>query len=103
MSEELVAADSESVHDPARFRQAWDHSRRIDWYYAAGVLAFHVLALLAFLPWFFSWTGVLLVPLGMYLFGTLGICVGFHRLLTHRSFSCPRWLERTFALLGTCC
>ncbi len=33
----------------------------------------------------------------------LGICVGFHRLLTHRSFACPRWLERTFVLLGTCC
>jgi len=78
--------------------QPWE----IDWGYAAGVLIFHLLALLAFFPWFFSWTGVLLVPLGIYAFGTVGICVGFHRLLTHRSFSCPRWLERTFILLGTC-
>jgi sn-1 stearoyl-lipid 9-desaturase len=50
----------------------------------------------------FSWTGVLLVAIGMYTFGTLGINVGLHRLLTHRSFACPRWLERTLVLLGTC-
>ena len=29
--------------------------------------ALHLLALLAFVPWFFSWTGVLLVPIGMYI------------------------------------
>lgn len=82
---------------------AHDHPLRFDWYYVVGVAGIHLAALLALLPWFFSWTGVLLVPVGMYLFGTIGICVGFHRLLTHRSFSCPRWLERTFVLLGTCC
>src|SRR5262245_1886868 len=74
----------------------------IDWRYAVGVAGFHVLALLALFPWFFSWTGVLLVPLGIYAFGTVGICVGFHRLLTHRSFSCPRWLVPTFISLGAC-
>ncbi len=31
----------------------------------------------------------------------IGITVGFHRLLTHRSFAVPRWLELTFAVLGT--
>jgi fatty-acid desaturase len=97
MSNEFLVADS------ARPRSGSDRSWRLDWYYVGGVAGFHLLALLAFLPWFFSWTGVLLVPLGMYVFGTLGICLGFHRLLTHRSFSCPRWLERTLVLLGTCC
>jgi fatty-acid desaturase len=29
--------------------------------------------------------------------------VGYHRLLTHRSFSCPRWLEGSLAILGACC
>jgi len=78
-------------------------SRRLDWYYVSGVAGVHLLALLAFFPWFFSWTGLLLVPIGMYVFGTLGTCVGFHRLLTHRSFACPRGLERVLVLLGTCC
>ena len=37
----------------------------------------------------------------MYVLSGIGITVGFHRLLTHRSFSAPRWLELTLAVLGT--
>ena len=33
----------------------------------------HALALLAFVPWLFSWTGVVLALCGLYFFGTLGI------------------------------
>ena len=38
---------------------------------------------------------------GMYLTTALGITVGFHRLLTHRSFQTPKWLEYAFAVLGS--
>lgn len=68
-----------------------------------GFMLCHLLAGLAIFPWFFSWTGVLVLFVGAYVFGVLGINIGFHRLLTHRSFSCPLWLEHVFALLGTCC
>jgi stearoyl-CoA desaturase (Delta-9 desaturase) len=37
----------------------------------------------------------------MYAVSGFGITVGFHRLLAHRSFVAPRWLELTFAVLGT--
>ena len=67
-----------------------------------GFVLCHSLAVLALLPWFFSWTGVLLFALGTVLFGVVGLNVGFHRLLTHRGFACPLWLEHTFAVLGTC-
>ena len=40
---------------------------------------------------------------GTYVFGTLGINLCYHRLLTHRSFDCPKWLEHCFAILGVCC
>jgi stearoyl-CoA desaturase (delta-9 desaturase) len=36
-------------------------------------------------------------------FGVLGINLGYHRLITHRSFDCPKWLERTLVLLAVCC
>ena len=72
--------------------------RRIKWRYAAPIIFVHLVALAAFAPWFFSWTGVVVMGLGLYVFGTLGINLGYHRLLTHRSFSCPGWLERTFRL-----
>ena len=39
----------------------------------------------------------------MLLFGTLGINIGYHRLLAHRGFSSPRWVERLLAVLGVCC
>lgn len=73
---------------------------RID---AIGIGAIHLLALLAFVPWLFSWTGVALALLGLYVFGTLGISLCFHRMLTHRGVVCPKWLEHSFAVLGVCC
>ena len=75
---------------------------RVEWVFAIGLVACHLIALLAFLPWFFSWSGVVLSVLGIYVFGTLGINLGFHRLLTHRSFATPKWLERTLTILGVC-
>ncbi|MGE0755527.1 MAG: acyl-CoA desaturase [Pirellulaceae bacterium] len=68
----------------------------------AVISAVHVAALLAFVPYFFSWSGVALAVIGIYVFGTLGVNLGFHRLLTHRGFECPRWLEYVLATLGVC-
>ena len=76
---------------------------QVDWLAVAVVGGIHVLAATALLPWLFSWTGVALALLGCYVFGTLGINLGYHRLLSHRSFKCPVWVERTLALLGVCC
>jgi stearoyl-CoA desaturase (delta-9 desaturase) len=76
---------------------------RLAWIDATGIAAIHLLALLAFWPWFFSWTGVVLALLGLYVFGTLGISLCFHRMLTHRSVVCPVWLEHSLAILGLCC
>jgi fatty-acid desaturase len=74
-------------------------NRRILW----GMAVFHLLAALAFLPWLFSWSGLGCAVGAYYLFGVLGINVGYHRLLTHRGFGCPRWLEHALAVLGFCC
>jgi fatty-acid desaturase len=78
-------------------------SWRIKWRNASPIIFVHIVAVLGCLPWFFSWTGLILAVLGCYLFGTLGMNVGYHRLLTHRSFVCPRWMEHIFAILGVCC
>jgi stearoyl-CoA desaturase (delta-9 desaturase) len=37
----------------------------------------------------------------MYLITGIGVTVGFHRLLTHRSFQTHAWVERTFAVMGS--
>src|SRR4029079_15118743 len=67
-----------------------------------GFVLCHGLAVLALFPFYFSWTGVVLFAVGANVFGVLGLNVGFHRLLTHRGFSCPLWFEHFLAILGTC-
>jgi stearoyl-CoA desaturase (Delta-9 desaturase) len=47
-----------------------------------------------------NWTDVFLF-VGMYLLTGLGITVGFHRLLTHRSFKTAPWLRGLFGILGS--
>ena len=77
--------------------------RQLNWAALIVVSGIHLASLLVFVPWLFSWTGVVLAVGGCFVFGTLGINMGFHRLLTHRSFSCPMWVERCLAILGICC
>lgn len=75
-------------------------ARKIALRYALVVIGFHLAAALAFVPWFFSWTGLVLAVVGLHLFGIVGITVCYHRLLTHRAFSCPKWVEHTLAMIG---
>ncbi|MFW6058748.1 MAG: acyl-CoA desaturase [Phycisphaeraceae bacterium] len=75
---------------------------RILWVYAIPIAALHVLVLAAVVPWLFSWTGLIAMIVGVHVFGQ-GINIGYHRLLAHRSFQTPRWVERAFVLLALCC
>ncbi|MEM9002322.1 MAG: fatty acid desaturase [Cyanobacteria bacterium P01_F01_bin.86] len=70
----------------------------LDWVTIGFFTLFHGLALLA--PWFFSWSALGIAILLHWLFGGVGICLGYHRLLSHRSFQVPQWLEYSVATLG---
>src|SRR4051812_6143483 len=50
--------------------------------------------------WCFRWTDLGLL-LGMYILTGLGITVGFHRLLVHRSFETYLWMKCLWAVLGS--
>jgi sn-2 palmitoyl-lipid 9-desaturase len=58
----------------------------------------HLLALSAL--WCFSWSALGVALLLHWLFGSIGICLGYHRLLSHRSFQVPQWLEYAIAIVG---
>ena len=75
---------------------------RLLWSYVIPIVALHALALVALVPWLFSWTGLIVMVVGVHVFGQ-GINIGYHRLLTHRSFQARRWVERAFVLLALCC
>ena len=72
------------------------------WEYILPVLGFHCLIPLAFLPSMFSWWGVAWLLVGNFLFTSIGIGAGYHRLLTHRGFQCPKWFEYILTTLGVC-
>lgn len=66
-----------------------------------GLAAVHVGALAVFIPNTFSWSAVIVAVALYYVTGGLGITLGFHRLLTHRSLKLVKPLEYAVAILGT--
>lgn len=70
----------------------------LSWVNVAFFGTFHILAMLA--PFCFSWSALGVMIFLHWLFGSIGICLGYHRLLTHRSFQLPKWLEYAIAILG---
>lgn len=63
-----------------------------------GILIFHVLAISAIFT--FSWPGVITFLVMTFVTGCLGITLGFHRLLTHRSFEASKPLKYVLAFFG---
>lgn len=61
----------------------------------------HLIALLAFLPSNFSWRGVGVTLFLYWLTACIGITLGYHRLVSHRSFETPKWLEYFLVFCGT--
>jgi fatty-acid desaturase len=51
-------------------------------------------------PFTFTWSG-LVVAAVLYLLTGIGITMGYHRLLTHRSFQTPRWVEYLLTLFAS--
>ncbi len=71
----------------------------VNWKNVAIVTTFH----LAAIPVFFSlsWENFAVLLIGNWIVGSLGVGLGWHRLLTHRSFKAPKWLEYFLTILGT--
>ncbi|MBD2309377.1 fatty acid desaturase [Chroococcidiopsis sp. FACHB-1243] len=70
----------------------------LNWTSITFFAAVHAIALLA--PWFFSWSALGVAIFLHWLFGSIGICLGYHRLLTHRSLQVPKGLEYAIAPIG---
>src|SRR5262245_23733677 len=75
------------------------HGSSINWSNVIALVAVHVAALGAF--WTFTVEGLVCCLVMITLTLNVGILLGFHRLLTHRSLRVPRWLELSLACLGT--
>jgi stearoyl-CoA desaturase (delta-9 desaturase) len=72
--------------------------QNINWKNLSIVITFHLLTIPAL--FMFSWENVAVMLVGNWIVGSLGVGLGYHRLLTHRSFKAPKWLEYTLTTLG---
>src|SRR4030095_7242838 len=70
----------------------------INWVTASFMGVFHLGAIVAL--FFFTWKALLVAILLWWVSGSLGIGMGYHRLLTHRSYKTPKWVERFLTLCG---
>ena len=68
------------------------------WDIALGIIFIHAGALLA--PFTFTWPAFWVFLVLQTMTGMVGITLCYHRLLTHRSFAVPKWLEYFFSVCG---
>lgn len=72
---------------------------RILWSNFVGIGIMHLGCILA--PFYFSWSAVGVAAVLWWMAGGLGVCLCYHRLLTHRSFRTPKVVEYFLTILGT--
>ncbi|MCA1585153.1 MAG: fatty acid desaturase [Acidobacteria bacterium] len=74
-------------------------SQGINWITVIAMTAFHIGAVAAF---FFIDAGAILATIALWwISGSLGIGMGYHRLLTHRGYRTPKWVEYFLTFCGT--
>ena len=81
---------------PAGSREMW--SLGLDWPVVLWIGFIHASAIAV--PFFFSWQGLVAFVALTWLTGSLGVCMGYHRLLTHGSFTTYRPIRWMLAVLG---
>lgn len=76
-----------------------DKFAKLNWNTIIAVALFHIFAIAALFT--FSWANLIAAGILWWLAGSLGIGLGYHRLLTHRGFKTPKWFEYTLSIFGT--
>ncbi len=69
------------------------------WGILTGIIVIHAGCLLA--PWTFTWEAFWVALALTFITGLLGITACYHRLLAHRSYYVPKWLEYTLTMCGS--
>lgn len=87
----------QNVQNVVEFEQT--DSEKIQWHTIIGVTAFHAMAVAALFT--FSWQNLAVALVFWWIANSVGIGIGYHRLLTHRGFKTPKWVEYILTFCGT--
>ena len=71
----------------------------INWVTASFMTMFHIGAVAAL--FFFTWNALFLTIFLVWVSGSLGVGMGYHRLLTHRGYKTPKWVEYFLTVCAT--
>ena len=71
----------------------------VNWTTTIFMIIFHLGAVAAL--FMFTWEALAVSVFLLWLAGSPGIGMGFHRLLTHRGFKTPKWVEYLLSVCGT--
>ncbi|WP_153557773.1 acyl-CoA desaturase [Roseimaritima sediminicola] len=82
--------------NPAEERRQWS---RVSWYALIWLGIAHIAVLAA--PFTFTWQALVVTVALHWFTGSLGICLGYHRLLTHDGMKTHPWVRYLFAGIGT--
>ena len=89
---------AQKVREDLRMGRKYQEGR-INWITSIAMAIFHIGAIAAF--FFFSWTNLAVAAI-MYFFAiNVGIGMAYHRLLTHRGYKTPKWVEYFVTTCGT--
>jgi hypothetical protein len=83
----------------SNFRRDKTFTQPVNWTTTFFMGAFHGGTIAAL--FFFTWKALALAVVLWWVSGSLGIGMGYHRLLTHRGYKTPKWLEYILTLCGT--
>jgi stearoyl-CoA desaturase (delta-9 desaturase) len=71
----------------------------INWITLVAMIGFHIGAMAA--PFFFSWQRLVVAAVIYVLAVNVGIGMCYHRLLTHRGYQTPKWIEYVMTMCAT--
>jgi len=74
-------------------------SEPVNWGMTAIMIGLHLCALASI--FFFTWKALIVCLVMWWVAGSLGIGMGYHRLLTHRGYKTPKWVEYFLTTCGT--
>jgi fatty-acid desaturase len=83
--------------DAEHFAQS--RSRSLNWSFAIFIIVLHAAAIAAL--FYFTWSALVVFFAMWMLSANVGIAITYHRLLTHRGFIVPKWLEYTMTICST--
>ena len=93
----MAASKKLQGHVPRRIQNKRARKR---WGTVIFMLTIHALTIFTLQAKFWSWLAFSGFIFLYWVTACLGVTTGYHRLLSHRSFQVPKWLERFFATCG---